>query len=250
MSLSISAIIITKNEEASIGKCLDSISWVDEIIVLDSGSTDKTVKISKSYGAKVYTQSWKGFGFQKNKALNLATKKWILSIDADERVTDNLRDYILSLNDNDNYAYSIKRNSYYCGRCLNYGGWGSDYVIRLFRKSTAKFSNELVHESVISRDPTKKVHQHLLHFTYYNYEEVIKKINVYSSAAALALYSRKIQSSFFKSLVHSLWSFFKTYFFKLGFLDGKFGLILAISNAQYTYYKYLKLSLLYQNKKS
>jgi hypothetical protein len=133
---------------------------------------------------------------------------------------------------------------------LNYGGWGSDYVIRLFRKSKAKFSNELVHESVISKDPTKKVHQHLLHFTYHNYEEVIKKINVYSSAAALALYSRKIQSSFFKSLLHCLWSFFKTYFFKLGFLDGKFGLILAISNAQYTYYKYLKLSLLYQNKKS
>jgi glycosyltransferase involved in cell wall biosynthesis len=250
MTLSISAIIITKNDEASIGKCLESISWVDEIIVVDSGSTDNTVKISKSYGAKVYTRSWKGFGFQKNKALNLAKKKWILSIDADERVTADLKDYILSLNDKDNYAYSIKRNSYYCGRYLKYGGWGSDYVVRLFKKKTAKFSDELVHESVITRDPVKKIHQHLLHFTYDNYEEVIKKINVYSSAGALKLYSKKIKSSLFKSVLHSLWAFFKTYFFKFGLLDGKAGLILAISNSQYTYYKYLKLSLLYQNKKS
>jgi glycosyltransferase involved in cell wall biosynthesis len=249
MSLSISAIIITKNEEASIKACLESISWVDEIIVVDSGSTDNTVKLSKSYGAKVYLRNWKGFGAQKNRALNLATKKWVLSIDADERVTKELRNYILSLNDHDHYAYSIKRKSSYCGTWLNYGGWGSDYVVRLFRKNAAKFSNELVHEAVITKDPVRKIHHHLLHFTYHNYEEVIKKINAYSSASALSLYSKKVKSSLFKTFLHSWWAFLKTYFFKCGFLDGKTGLLLAISNAQYTYYKYLKLSLLYQNKK-
>lgn len=249
MSLSISAIIITKNEEASIIACLESISWVDEIIVVDSGSTDNTVKLSKSYGAKVYSRNWNGFGIQKNRALKLATKKWILSIDADERVSEDLRNYILSLKDKNNYAYSIKRKSNYCGTWLNYGGWGSDYVVRLFRKSAAKFSNELVHEAVITKDPIKKIHYHLLHFTYHNYEEVIKKINIYSSASASILYSKKIKSSLFKTLLHSLWAFLKTYVIQCGFLDGKAGLLLAISNSQYTYYKYLKLSFLYQNKK-
>jgi glycosyltransferase involved in cell wall biosynthesis len=248
MPLSISAIIITKNEELSIGDCLKSISWVDEIIVVDSGSNDRTVEICKSFGAKVFIRKWQGYGRQKNIALNLATKNWILSIDADERITDSLKKEIQALDDSQ-YAYSIKRKSNYCGSWIYYGDWRSDYVVRLFKRKSAKFSHALVHEAILSKYPIKKLKAEMLHFTYHNYEDVIKKINIYSSAAAQILFFKKTKSSLTKAIFHSLWAFLRSYFLRCGFLDGQAGFALALSNAQYTYYKYLKLLFLNQKKK-
>lgn len=249
MSLSISAILITKNEESSIKDCLKSISWVDEIIVVDSGSTDQTVKICKSFGAKVFVRQWSGYGPQKNIALNLATKNWILSIDADERISNSLRKEIQALDDS-HYAYSIKRKSNYCGSWINHGDWRSDYVVRLFKRNSAKFSNALVHETVITKNQIKLLKNEMFHFTYHNYEDVINKINIYSSAASQILFSKKIKSSLTKAIFHALWTFLRGYFFRGGFLDGRAGFALALSNSQYTYYKYLKLLFLYQNKRN
>ena len=242
----ISAIIITKNEEHSIRKCLTSISWADEIIVIDSGSKDHTLKICREFGAKIFTKSWRGFGFQKNEALRHAKFKWVLSIDADEIITSKLKKEIISIAGSDNTAeaYSIPRQSFYCGKLIKFSGWQSDFVVRFFQKKFCKFSNDLVHERVIVIGTTLKMKSYMLHNAFENFEEVVKKINVYSSLGALMLHKNNKKSSLKKALFHAFWSFFKTYFIKLGFLDGRSGLMLAISNAEGTYYRYIKLMML------
>ena len=243
---SISAIIITKNEEHSIRKCLTSISWADEIIVIDSGSKDHTLKICREFGAKIFTKSWRGFGFQKNEALRHAKFKWVLSIDADEIITSKLKKEIILIAGSDNTAeaYSIPRQSFYCGNLIKFSGWQSDFVVRFFQKKFCKFSNDLVHERVIVNGTTLKIKSYMLHNAFENFEEVVKKMNVYSSLVALMLHKNNKKSSLKKALFHAFWSFFKTYFIKLGFLDGRSGLMLAISNAEGTYYRYIKLMML------
>ena len=239
---SVSVIIITKNEEYCIRQCLESVSWADEIIIVDSQSTDKTLQICKEFKAKIYQKEWSGFGVQKNRALSLATKQWIFSIDADERVTPALKEEILeTIRDNKNYAYEVPRKSYYCGKLIKHSWWSPDYVLRLFKKGSCKFTNDLVHEKLISKFPTKKMNNYLIHYSFRNFEQVLKKINSYSSAASKQLLSRGKSVYLFEVFIHGFWAFFKTYFLKLGFLDGIHGLFLAISNAQGSYYKYLKL---------
>ena len=139
--MNISAIIITKNEEHSIRECLESILWVDEIIIVDSGSKDKTLKICKEFKAKIFEKSWRGFGFQKNMALKLAKFKWILSIDADEIITNQLRNEIIAIlkSSSPAAAYSIPRRSFYCGKLIRFSGWQSDFVVRFFQKKSIKF---------------------------------------------------------------------------------------------------------------
>ena len=172
----ISAIIITKNEEHSIRKCLTSISWADEIIVIDSGSKDHTLKICREFGAKIFTKSWRGFGFQKNEALRYAKFKWVLSIDADEIITSKLKKEIILIAGSDNTAeaYSIPRQSFYCGNLIKFSGWQSDFVVRFFQKKFCKFSNDLVHERVIVIGTTLKMKSYMLHNAFENFEEVVK----------------------------------------------------------------------------
>jgi glycosyltransferase involved in cell wall biosynthesis len=245
--LKISAIIITKDEEHSIRECLQSISWVDEIIVVDSGSKDQTLKICKEFGAKVYIKSWEGFGAQKNEALKHAKQKWILSIDADETITPELKKEIIAIlrSNNPSEAYSIPRRSFYCGKLIRFSGWQSDFVIRLFQKKFCKFSNDLVHERVLVDGITLKTKSYMIHNAFKDFEEVIKKINVYSSLSASMLFKKNKKGSLTKAIFYAFWSFIKTYIIKLGFLDGKYGLMLSISNAEGTYYRYIKLMMLY-----
>ncbi|MBC7603714.1 MAG: glycosyltransferase family 2 protein [Ramlibacter sp.] len=238
--------VITRNEGKRIGACLASVAFAGEIIVVDSGSTDDTVALAQQHGARVtQTSDWPGFGAQKNRAIDLATSSWILSIDADERVTPQLREQILSaIANNDHSAYAINRRSSYCGQYMQHSGWYPDRVVRLFRRGTARFSDDLVHESLQVQGVVGRLEGDLLHESFDDFEAVLEKTNRYSTAGALALHRKGVQGSFAKALGHGLWAFVRTYVFKRGFLDGKLGFALAISNAEGTYYRYLKLWLL------
>lgn len=242
----ISAVIITRNEEAMIGDCLASVAWADEIIVLDSGSIDRTVEIATAHGARVAEGGdWPGFGPQKNRAIALATGDWILSLDADERVTPELRDEILAavVADRGMAALEMPRLSSYCGRFMRHGGWWPDHVTRLFQRGRARFSDDLVHERLIVDGKIGRLRNHLLHLAFENLEEVLEKVNRYSTSGAEMAWNRGRTGTFSGAVLRGLWAFARTYFLKAGFLDGREGFMLAVSNAEGTYYRYLKLML-------
>lgn len=246
---SLSVVVIVKNEARNIEACLRSVAFADEAVVLDSGSTDSTVEIARSLGAGVTIDSdWQGFGVQKNRALALATCDWVLSIDADERVTPELASAIRHAIDAPAFdAYCFPRSSSYCGRYMRHSGWYPDPVTRLFRRGSARFSNDLVHEKVITPGPVGKLRPALLHESFRNFEGVLDKTNRYSTAGAQVLLNKGRDASLGKALGHGLWAFIRTYFLQLGMLDGRMGFILAVSNAEGTYYRYLKLWLLQRN---
>ena len=249
---SLSVTVITKNEAHNIEACLRSVAFADEVIVLDSGSTDPTVELAVSMGAKVSERiDWEGFGIQKNRALALATSDWVLSIDADERVSPELQDEIRTVMKDPQFdAYSFPRLSSYCGQYMLHSGWHPDLVIRLFRRAEARFSDDTIHEKLIVRSRAGQLRCRLLHESFPDFETVLDKIDRYSTAGARSLLSKGQSSSFPKALGHGLWAFVRTYFLQMGFLDGWMGLALAISNAEGTYYRYLKLWLLLSGRKA
>ena len=244
----ISAIIITRNEEANIGPCLATLSFCREIIVVDSGSTDATVAIARAAGAIVtITPDWPGFGVQKNRALAQATQPWVLSIDADERVTPQLRSEIVAVVDGAQAqadTWSIPRRSSYCGQYMSHSGWYPDRVTRLFRRGSATFSGDVVHEKLLTRGETGQLHSDLLHESFASLESVIDKMNRYSTAGAQRMLEAGKRASLAGAVVRGLWAFVRTYLLQRGFLDGRLGFVLAVSNAEGTYYRYLKLWLM------
>ena len=245
--LSLSVIVITKNEALNIRDCLESVKWADEIIVVDSGSTDDTVAICREFTQHVYSHDWPGFGIQKNRALSYASKDWVLSLDADERITPELRTEIeATLRDGKAQGYEVPRLSSFCGRFMHHSGWYPDYVLRLFRRGTAHFSDNLVHEKLLMESKPEKLKNLMLHYAFENLEEVMHKTNQYSTAGAQMQFQRGRSSSLSGAVVRGLWSFVRTYVLRAGFLDGREGFILAVSNAEGTYYRYLKLMLLNQ----
>jgi glycosyltransferase involved in cell wall biosynthesis len=251
--MSLSVILITKNEEANLKDCLESVSFADEIIVVDSQSSDKTQEIARSFGAKLeITSDWPGFGLQKNRALSLATQDWVLSIDADERVTPELKQEILATIASPKAAdcYAIPRSSWYCGRFMKHSGWYPDYVDRLFKRGTARFSEHLVHEHLLPEGSKGKLKHHFLHYSFRDFSQVLRKVDTYSSALAEQSFKQGKRSSVCKAFWHAVWAFIRTYIFRLGFLDGPQGLALAISNAEGTYYRYIKIWLLQQSGRS
>lgn len=247
--MSLSVIVITKNEAAHIGACLDSVAFADEIIVVDSGSTDDTCEIAASRGALVAcTEDWPGFGPQKNRALDLATKEWVLSIDADERVTPELAQAIqrvLAAPQAD--AYRIARLSSFGGRWIRHSGWWPDHVLRLFRRGTARFKDVAVHESVLAQGPSRLLDGHFLHYPYASPEVFIAKINHYSTEAAQRMHREGRRSSALGAYGHAAWTFVRHYLLRRGFLDGWQGLVLAGMAATGSYYRYVKLVFLNRN---
>jgi len=249
----ISAVIITKNEASNIRSCLESVKWADEIIVLDSGSTDDTVEICMDLGAQVHTTTdWPGFGIQKNRALSLATGEWVLSLDADERISASLHTEIDAVTNNAKKyaAFQIPRLSSFCGQYIRHSGWYPDFVTRLFRRGTARFSEDLVHERLIVDGSTGKLKQPIMHETFKNLDELLVKVNSYSSAGAQMLYKENSQATLTKAILHGAWAFFRTYILRAGFLDGQKGFMLSISTAESTYYRYAKLMLMNMHKPS
>ena len=241
----LSVIIITKNEAANIRACLESVAWVSEIIVVDSGSTDGTLEIAREFTPQVHVhEDWPGFGPQKNRALGYASKDWVLSLDADERVTAELRAEIEAVLQKPHAdGYEIPRLSNFCGRFMRHSGWYPDHVLRLFRRGKGKFSDALVHESVQMQGRAARLQQPLLHYTYRDFDDVLIKLNSYSSAASDMLQRRGKKGGLAQAVAHGLWAFIRTYFLRAGFLDGREGFMLAVMNAENSYYRYIKLGL-------
>jgi glycosyltransferase involved in cell wall biosynthesis len=246
----LSVILITRNEEANLDDCLASLEGIaQQIVVVDSNSSDRTPEIAKNHGAAlIQPPDWPGFGPQKNRAVELATGDWILSLDADERLTPGLRSEILTAMHHSGQVdcFAISRLSWYCGRFIRHSGWSPDYVERLFKRGTARFSDDLVHERLLATGTVAKLKNPMLHYSFMNYSQVLQKIDRYSTASAEQAFARGKTSSPLKAVLHGMWAFFRTYFLRAGFLDGSQGFALAISNGQGTYYRYIKLWHLHQ----
>jgi glycosyltransferase involved in cell wall biosynthesis len=238
----ISVVVISKNEEASIARCLSSVGWADEIVVVDSGSSDRTVEIARGFTQKVFDEPWLGFGRQKNRALSYATGDWVLSLDTDEWVSDALQAELRASAQSDGFAaFRVPRSSSFCGRFLKHSGWWPDYVTRFFRRGMARFSDDLVHERLIVEGRTGTLKAPLLHESYRTLDQVIDKMNRYSTLAAQDMRSRGRNSSVGSALGKAIWAFLRTYVLRAGFLDGREGLMVAVATAESTYYRYLKL---------
>jgi glycosyltransferase involved in cell wall biosynthesis len=235
----LSVIIITKNEGENIRACIESVNWADEIIVVDSGSSDATVEICRELGAQVHQHDWPGFGMQKNRALSYADHEWVFSIDADERVTSELRAQLINaMEDGNKNGYYVPRLSQFCGRFIRHSGWYPDYVLRLFRRTKGRFSDDTVHERVIVDGNTGKLTCPLLHYSYLNQADVQRKTEQYAKAGALQMLKKGKTATFLDAPLRAGWAFIRTYLLRMGFLDGIAGFNVAIMNFKTTYLKY------------
>lgn len=248
----LSVIIIAKNEAANIRECIASVVWSDEIIVVDSGSTDDTASIARESGAQVYLHAdWPGFGPQKNRALNYASGEWVFSIDADERVTPELRSELEQAMKTEYVdGFYCPRLSQFCGQFIHHCGWYPDYVLRLFKRGTGKFSESLVHESVLLTGKTAKLKTPLLHYSYLTNNDVERKVEHYSTAAAQQMFAAGKRAGWIAAALSGGWAFVRTYVVRLGVLDGVAGWRIAGMNARTTYLKYRKLALLRAGKRN
>ena len=214
-----------------------------QIVVVDTQSTDRTLAIAQRYGALISSPpDWPGFGPQKNRALDLASEDWVLSLDADERLTPELRAEIMGVLDKPQTdCYAIPRLSWYCGRFMRHSGWTPDYVDRLFKRGSARFSSDLVHERLIPKGPVLKLKNRMLHYSFMNHAQVQEKMERYSTASAQQAFAKGKTASPLKAILHGAWSFFRTYILRAGFLDGPQGFSLALANAKGSYLRYIKL---------
>lgn len=245
MSLSVS--IITRNGEPLVRRCLESVQWADEIVLVDCGSTDNTREIAKELGARVtLTTDFPGFGRQKNRALDRTIGDWVLALDHDEWVTPELRAEIENAiaNPGDAVAFTTPRLSNFCGRDMRHSGWWPDPVTRLFRRDSGRFAEDHMHDRVVVQGKVGKLHHPLRHDPMPTLEHVINKINGYSSAGAKFNFEQGKRASLAKAIFHGWWAFVRTYVIQAGFLDGREGFMLSVSNAEGTYYRYLKLALM------
>lgn len=237
----LSAIIIAKNEAANIADCLDSVAFCDQRIVVDGGSEDATAEIAKAKGARVVAHDFQGFGAQKNFALSLAQGDWVFSIDADERATPALAAEIkTAIADGRADGYEMPRRSSFCGRPMRHSGWYPDYVLRLFRRGRARFSDHIVHERVVCDGTVARLREPLLHIPVTRLEDALSRMDRYSTAGAESLVSSGGRVSFSAGISHGLYAFFRAYVLRAGFLDGREGFLLAVAIAEGSYYRYMK----------
>lgn len=241
----LSLIVITRNEEASIGRCLRSAELADEIVVVDNQSTDKTAEIARSLGAKVIdAPDWPGFGRQKNRALDAATGEWVLSLDADEWIEPALAQAIRKAIADPNApdGYELPRRSRFCGEVVNHSGWWPDYVTRLWRRGRGRFVDVPVHERVVVDGRVARLKEPIEHDAIADLADARDKATRYANAAAAESAAQGKRSSEAKALAHAAGAFLRTYVWRAGFLDGTTGLRVARYNADYTYQKWAKVA--------
>lgn len=247
MPLTLSVAIITKNEEANLARTLESVRRADEIVIVDCGSTDKTQEIARFFGAKFFVEEWKGFGTQKNSAIAKCSGDWILALDADEEVSAELAQEIRGLLSRSptEEAYYLPRRNFFLGRWIRHGGYYPDPKLRLFRNGSARFEESVVHETIRPAGPAGHLRGDLLHHAYPTLDSYIEHMNRYSSlgatqAVARGNTSRNILSFCWNVFIVPIATFKYNYFFRLGFLDGREGLLLHLYHSAYVSWKYAK----------
>ena len=250
----LSAVIITYNEEKNIGRCLRSLAGVaDEMIVLDSFSTDNTVAIARKYGAVVHQSEFEGYGTQKNTALELCTGNAVLFVDADEMLSPDLSMLILKEKKEGFPAdgYSMNRLTNFCGQWIRHGSWYPDRKLRIIKNKKGKWNQALVHEAIImnSESVIKHLRADLMHYSYDSVEELVNKNNHYSSLSAKTLHTAGKRTSRLRLFINPTWAFIYNYIFRLGFLDGLNGFIIAVNLSYFTFQKHMKLLMLQESHK-
>ncbi|MGZ8432481.1 MAG: glycosyltransferase family 2 protein [Candidatus Deferrimicrobiaceae bacterium] len=239
----ISAVVIALDEGRNIAACLESLRWADEIVVVDSGSSDGTPEIGRRYTDKVFNVPWKGFGPQKQAAVELASHDVVLNVDCDERVTPELAEEIRGIlsGPGSTAAYTVPRRTFLGGKEIRHCGWYPDRTTRLFDRTRARFSADLVHERVEVSGETVPLTGHLLHYSFSGIGEMIPKINRYSDLSARQMFERGRRCGIADLTLRPAFAFVKTYLFRLGFLDGVEGLVISATTAWLAFAKYAKL---------
>ena len=237
----ISVTVITKDEEKNISDCLRSVDWADEIIVVDSESTDRTVELAKQFTDKIFIRKWEGYVPQKKYALSLASNEWVLSLDADERVTSELKDEIINLSPGEFSGFKIRRKNFLLKKEITSCGWEKDYQLRLFKKNKTDLNERLVHEKFIVDGQVEKLKNPIIHYTFSSFSEYFSKINHYSSLKAQELFQKKKRVGAWTIFSHTVSAFFAFFFIKRGFKDGIYGLIISLLHSVSTMMNYIKL---------
>jgi glycosyltransferase involved in cell wall biosynthesis len=249
----LSVVIITYNEEKNIGRCIDSVkSIADEILILDSNSTDQTASIAESKGAIVKKESFRGHIQMKNRAVELASSNYILSLDADEALDLKLTDAIQKVKENFTHkAYRMNRCTNYCGQFIRHGSWYPDRKIRLFDRRIAQWGGINPHDKIVVQENihVDQLRGDILHYSYYTITEHVAQNNKFSSISAESLFAQGKKTTLLKIIVNPVWAFLQSYFIRAGFLDGLFGFVIAIQISHLTFLKHVKLYLLLKSTK-
>ena len=232
----------TKNEIENIKECLESVTFADEVIVLDSGSRDGTVELAKKLGAHVIETDWPGYGPQQNRGIDAAACDWVFSLDADERITQALAQEIRAVIHQPLFdGFDLPRRSWFIARFLRYSGWWPDRTRRLVRRGKGRFTNHTIHANLRVEGNVGHLTQPIVHYSYRDLDSVIDKMNRYSSGSAQDMYVGGKRTTLLTAALHGMWAFLRTYILKLGVLDGAEGFIVSVANAEGSYYKHLKL---------
>ena len=235
------------NEEQNIRRCLESIKWCDEIVVVDSGSTDETLSICREYTDRIFERNWPGFVEQKRFALTQCVHEWVLNVDADEEVSPELRDELIEVLSADmkqqveQSGYYLLRVVFYLNRWWRKGGWFPEYRLRFFRRKATSWGGEDPHEKALVTGKIAKLNTELRHYTYADMSQHARSLNLLSSVAAASMHSRGEDSTLLQMLLNPVYRFIKFYIIKKGFLEGLPGFIVALLEAYYVFLKYAKL---------
>lgn len=237
--------LITKNEEEKITDCLKSIDFAAQIVIVDSGSTDATLEIAEKFGCEIYSENWRGFGAQKQLAIEKCHQPWVLVLDADERLSRETAEKIKSIVTSSNVqeaGFSFPRKNYFQGRWIKHAGWWPDQITRLFKKGAGRMTTAIVHEAVHVDGQVKALHCPIEHLTESRLDRLILKIDKYSTLGAQQAFAEGRQSSEWGAMLRACFTFFHDYFIRLGLFDGPQGLTLAVADAVNKYFKYAKLA--------
>ncbi len=241
-----SAVIVTKDEEENIKDAIESVKDFSEIIIIDSFSSDRTVEICKKYTDKIFQEEWRGYAKQKQLGIDRASMPWVLILDADERLTPELKAEVMNVMDNKGHSgFYIARKNFFLGKWIRHGGWWPDYTLRLFRKENAFIEEREVHEKVVVKGKTGYLINPMVHYTSRNISDFHKKLEVYATLSAKEMEKKGVRPSILSLVLHPFFTFLKMFLIRRGFLDGAYGLILAVL---YSYYAFLKYAKSWENK--